>query len=214
MRYGALTGFLIILTMVGCGRPNSPVAVITSGAEFQDRLEDLEKLSKDALVKADSGESLDPVDIQNLEKSIPEFQSLIAYKPQAITLYLGQGKVFQALERHDDALMSFNAGILVGEQLSGPDVDQAVAEMHYLASRSYYFKLQYEAAEAEAKEALAKFGDNPNYLAALASVEIQLKKIGSAKQHLLKALKADHKHPLANQLFKLIVAAESSPEKK
>lgn len=186
------------------------MGVITSGAEFQDRLEDLEKLSEEALVKADEGEPLEPADIENLKESIPEFQSLIAFKPSAITLYLGQGKVFQALDRHDDALMSFNAGILVGDQLSGPEVKQAVAEMHYLASRSYAAKLQFEAAEAEAREAVSMFGANPNYLAALASVEIQLEKIPAAKQHLLQALKVDHKHRRSNQLFKLIVAAEAA----
>lgn len=203
----------MISALLGCGRPDSSISVITSGAEFQDRLEDLETLSKDALIKADSGERLEPADIENLRKSIPEFQSLIAFKPSAITLYLGQGKVFQALERHDDALMSFNAGILVGEQLSGPEVNQAVAEMHYLASKSYSLKLQYEAAEAEAREAVKLFSENPNYLAGLASVEIQLKKVESAKQHLLKALKVDYKHARANQLFKLIAASESSSKK-
>lgn len=204
----------MIVCLLGCGRPDSTVTVITSSAEYQDRLEDLERLSKDALIKADSGEPLEPLDIENLKKSIPEFQSLIAYKPSAITLYLGQGKVFQALERHDDALMSLNAGVLAGGQLSGQEVEQAVAEMHYLASISYTAKLQYEAAEAEAREALTMFGENPNYLAGLASVEIQLKKVDSAKKHLLKALNIDHKHPRANQLFKLIVAAESSKSNK
>lgn len=206
--FAALSAILICM-ISGCGR-GTEFPVITSGKEYEDILAEVERLSKPVFQKSDRGEDLEDGDRANLRESMRMIRGLLAYRPDAYSLQFAMGKAHQILGEDEEAIQRFEEAMAFLQSLEDPELRALRAETQYLASISLERLKQFESARVAAGQAVEFAPDNPNYLAALASAEIQDRNIERARALLTRALAADPNHRRALQLLRLITA-ETTP---
>jgi tetratricopeptide (TPR) repeat protein len=194
-----------------CGRPKSEPPVITSGSEYLDVLAKAQELSQSALVKFDRGGVLSEAETSSLKESARMLEGLMGFKPDNFGSLLLAGKVYVALGEYEKAAVHLRqCGKLINPLKADPDLRAMLADAHDLAALSLERMGVYEEAKVEAEQALALFQNSPDYLARLASIEIQLRQLPDAKFHLGKALLIDPEHGRSRELMKLLEAARES----
>jgi len=201
----ALVSVAIVIASIGCsgqGDPN-PVPIIGDNNEYREVLAKADKESTDILQKISMDETLTSEDRTRLSKAASLWEGLIAYEPNKFSSYLALGMIYRGLDNPEVAERHFRQCL----NLIPPSDDLAIVatvnEAHYQLSRALFDEKKYENAAAEASTAVQSDKDNPNYLTARASANIQLKNYDLAKADLKAALKLDPNHKRANSLIKL-----------
>jgi tetratricopeptide (TPR) repeat protein len=211
----ALVALFTVLTTASCSRPSSEPLLIQSSSEYQDVLNEVERLTKGPLEKYDLEEKLEDAEKKDLRTAIQKVEGLVAFRPNNFANYFLLGKIYQALDEHEAALTNFRESIdLIAENASDQKMEVVYADAYALRSRSLERMGVYEEAESDIKKALTIYPDGPDYLAQLASVEIQLGKLTDARFHLARATSLFPDHARSLRLIKLIDAAEKDKPKK
>jgi tetratricopeptide (TPR) repeat protein len=194
-----------VLCLSGCGRPATDPPVITSGAQFSDVLEEARALSEGPLTRFDAGQEPSESDRAGLREAARLLEGLSAFKPENFGVLFLTGKTYQALGEHVTASERFrDCANAISPETKVEEVRSMLAEAYALRAVSLERVGAFEEAEQSATNALALYSNNPNYLAALASAEIQLGKRSEAQFHLKKALLVDPEHRRSLQLVKLL----------
>jgi tetratricopeptide (TPR) repeat protein len=197
-----VVAIVLIFVFSGQMRPSTEPPLISSSGDYRETLRKAQALSQPILEKVDAGEEIDDADRVDLRESARLFEGLVAYRPVFAPNQYLLGRIYQALGEDDTALRKLNDCV---RSIEADTKDETLrrldAEARYQATLSLERIGAYREAEIEAKVAVGAYPDNPNFLAALASAQVQLKRLDEARSNLKKALAIDPEHLRSKSLM-------------
>lgn len=188
------------------GRTDVPL--IRSEQEYQQTLQEAQRLAVPALSAVDLGNEPTPIQRADLETAEKMYEGIVAYKPTAFGPHATAGRIDQVLGDADRAIVHFQQAMLNKPANPSADTRHVIAVTHYFFSLALFDRQLYGDAAAEARIALLTDPKNPDFLTALASALLQKGTKDGAETAVQKALAIKPDHKRAKQLDGLIHAGQ------
>jgi tetratricopeptide (TPR) repeat protein len=201
------------LVSFGCQSSSEPPATaitIADEKDFAAKLGDARLLSEGALKAQQAGQTLDKLDLENLEKALVIFNGLVAFEPKALGLYLGAAKIEVALGREEAAVDRLS--VITRRYFdTKTDADrETLAECLGELGRIQVRRKLFADAEKTLNTALEMFPRNLDYTAELAGVMIEQRRYAEARKLLDQNRKLSPNHARTNQLTTLLELSQGS----
>ncbi|HRJ27564.1 MAG TPA: tetratricopeptide repeat protein [Fimbriimonadaceae bacterium] len=205
-------GFLAILLLIfigGCRRGPQQL-LITSTDQYNEVLRQVFDLSRDPLATFEKGETLQEVDLKQLDRAESLTRSLIEFRPTIFTLYTLLGKILLAKGQTESALGTLQQAVRLAPKVTDVDIILSTADSYRWLAEAWLRFGDPMAAEGAAREALKRVEQNPDYTQLVASTLVQQKKYDEALKMLDQGLKISSQHYPSLRLKKFIESAQAS----
>lgn len=201
---------LIAWSTFGHEKTSDELPIFTSFQQYQDAIDQAQKLSLKHLQSYDSGNPMDEREKQDLAAAARLLDACAAYRPTNIALYLGAGKCYQAMGDDVTAVKRLQQGIAVtGPGFMDPAIKDTLVESYYVLSVSLFNLHQYDAALQEINAAIKMYG-SPIYRTRRASIYVEQHRYKEAVQDLVGSMNLDPNYRPAQKLLKLLALTQDS----
>jgi tetratricopeptide (TPR) repeat protein len=176
---------------------------------YRDELFRANDLIAPVLAKARQGKEPTDQEKANLLEGAQIIENASSFLPNRAIPYESAGEAYFYADQYDLAELNFKLCLQNVAKEGGVAAVEAGNQSHYLLSQTYAKRGDYKRALAEARLAVRGQPNSADYMAALASVEVQLGDLGEAGRHVAAALTIDPENGSAGALRHLL---ETSPD--
>lgn len=207
----SLAIFLLLISLVGCASPDreSTTVVIRNESDFNARMQELQDLTKEPLIRYVTGEPMTGDDQARLEEAQPLIAGMIEFDPTDYRLPFVLGQTQKALGNISRAETAFKqARVLTPDEPETEPERFLVAEIENEMASISYAKQRYAEAIDRLTEAERLYPHSAKYPLNIAQIYIDMGDVARAKDALDRANALDPDSELELRLRKLIRLAE------
>lgn len=207
----------LAISLAACGGPTTAPPRITTGNEFSDTLDKVQKMTEGPLTRYESGQEPTDKERADLVEAARLAEGLINYKPNNFSTYMLAGKIYMALGEFHSAEVKFRDCIsAIPEDAAVPVLIAGRAQAFSDHGAAFEKLGAYEEAAVEYQKALEIEPNNPNFLSQLASANLQIgseESLAIARASVTRAMEIDPKNPRAMGLKNLLSPKKDAVDK-
>jgi len=198
-----------LILLSGC-QPKSDVKVVTNPEQAAKTLDQIRTLTEEPLLKANAGLNLTEADQKNLKLALPLAQALVDYDPTQIGTMSLRAKIESAIGDTKAAEATYKQAAKLAPANPSPEISYLIADIHNELGKLAFSRQDFPSAKGEFQTAIKRIPNDVRFLTNLASVQIELEELSSAKQTIAQIRKLDPTNGDAADLEKLIQFAEGA----